>query len=214
MRSCVQLTHTPTGISISCQDTRSLEQNRRLARRGLAEKVEFEEKGAESKRGRKIEKGKKRKAEGDRKGRKADAVRREIKEHKARLELFRAMPKVELHRHLEGSMRMQTVLEEGIRHKVPLPAYSLKGLCQHYQFDHAAPCADLGAFLAINDAPQAVLCDMESFRRIAREAVVDMAMDGVVLAELRYAPSFCSVGHGHCFEEVGGAARRRALPTH
>ena len=56
MRSCVQLTHTPTGISISCQDTRSLEQNRRLARRGLAEKVEFEEKGAESKRGRKIEK--------------------------------------------------------------------------------------------------------------------------------------------------------------
>ena len=43
---------------------------------------------------------------------------------------------------------------------------------------------------------------MKTFERIAYEVVMDCYEDGVVLAELRYAPSFCSMGHGHDFGQV------------
>ena len=46
--SAVQLTHTPTGIVVKCQATRSRTQNESIARRLLAEKVEVLEKGTES----------------------------------------------------------------------------------------------------------------------------------------------------------------------
>lgn len=46
--SCVQLTHTPTGLQIKCQATRSRTQNRKIARRLLAERVEVLEKGGEA----------------------------------------------------------------------------------------------------------------------------------------------------------------------
>lgn len=46
--SAVQLTHTPTGIVVKCQATRSRTQNESIARRLLAEKVELLEKGSES----------------------------------------------------------------------------------------------------------------------------------------------------------------------
>lgn len=46
--SAVQLKHLPTGMVIKCQSTRSRTQNRKIARRQLADKVEFLEKGPES----------------------------------------------------------------------------------------------------------------------------------------------------------------------
>ena len=39
VRNCVQLTHRPTGISVSCQDSRELTANRHIARKRLREKV-------------------------------------------------------------------------------------------------------------------------------------------------------------------------------
>jgi protein subunit release factor B len=46
--SAVQLKHIPTGIVVKCQDTRSRSQNRKVARRLLAERIEELEKGEES----------------------------------------------------------------------------------------------------------------------------------------------------------------------
>lgn len=105
-------------------------------------------------------------------------------------------------------MRLQTVQEEGIRHGVALPGSTLDELRPHFEFDYEHPCKDLVSFLAINDAAQVVLCDMQSFHRMAYEAVVDAAIDGIVLLELRYAPGFCSVGHGHNWEQVLDAIQR------
>ncbi|KAF1827505.1 uncharacterized protein K489DRAFT_302942, partial [Dissoconium aciculare CBS 342.82] len=46
--SAVQLKHLPTGIVVKCQETRSRDQNRKLARRILAERLDFMEKGSQS----------------------------------------------------------------------------------------------------------------------------------------------------------------------
>ena len=59
--------------------------------------------------------------------------------------------------------------------------------------------------LSIFDRTQSVLCDAESFRRIAREAVLDAYGEGIRVLELRYAPSFASMNHGHPFGLVLGA---------
>jgi peptide chain release factor len=44
----VQLKHTPTGIVVKCQETRSQHQNREIARRLLADKVEHAQNGQDS----------------------------------------------------------------------------------------------------------------------------------------------------------------------
>ncbi|CAN0588757.1 unnamed protein product, partial [Ectocarpus sp. 12 AP-2014] len=40
VRNCVQLTHVPSGVSVSCQDSRELHANRHIARKRLKEKVQ------------------------------------------------------------------------------------------------------------------------------------------------------------------------------
>jgi len=48
--SCVRLRHTPTGLEVKCQQTRSREMNRFLARRELCDRVEERAKGEASRR--------------------------------------------------------------------------------------------------------------------------------------------------------------------
>ncbi|CAN0028590.1 unnamed protein product, partial [Scytosiphon promiscuus] len=69
VRNCVQLTHLPTGVSVSCQDSRELHANRHIARKRLTEKVEFQLEGEDSKVGRRIDKIRTRKARSQRKAR-------------------------------------------------------------------------------------------------------------------------------------------------
>ncbi|KAH0566400.1 hypothetical protein GP486_000183 [Trichoglossum hirsutum] len=67
--SAVQLKHIPTGLIIKSQATRSRTQNRKIARRLMAEKLEETEKGPESRRAVKAEVAKKRKASKTKKAR-------------------------------------------------------------------------------------------------------------------------------------------------
>ena len=60
--SCVQLLHLPTSITVKCQQTRSREQNRSLARRLLAEKIDQLEKGDQSRTSLKAEQERKKRA--------------------------------------------------------------------------------------------------------------------------------------------------------
>ena len=60
--NAVRLVHVPTGKQVKCQHTRSLEQNRRIARQLLHEALDFEQNGGSSKRGKKIERKRKQKA--------------------------------------------------------------------------------------------------------------------------------------------------------
>ncbi|KAJ2369579.1 hypothetical protein IW150_005118, partial [Coemansia sp. RSA 2607] len=54
--SCVQLLHKPTGTMVICQDTRYLQQNRKIARKRLTEKLDLLFNGEHSKAGKKIQK--------------------------------------------------------------------------------------------------------------------------------------------------------------
>ncbi|KAJ2805638.1 hypothetical protein H4R20_002009 [Coemansia guatemalensis] len=54
--SCVQLLHKPTNTTVVCQDTRSLQQNRKIAYKRLKEKLDLQINGSQSKIGKKIEK--------------------------------------------------------------------------------------------------------------------------------------------------------------
>ncbi|KAF2491891.1 hypothetical protein BU16DRAFT_585062 [Lophium mytilinum] len=67
--SAVQLKHIPTGIVIKCQDTRSRSQNRKVARRLLAERVEELELGEGARTAVKAREKSKKKASGDKKRR-------------------------------------------------------------------------------------------------------------------------------------------------
>jgi protein subunit release factor B len=62
VRNCVQLTHIPTGVTVRCQETRSLTSNRAIARKWLDEKVEHFRTPTESKIGNRIAKVKRNKA--------------------------------------------------------------------------------------------------------------------------------------------------------
>ncbi|WP_228386844.1 adenosine deaminase [Ornithinicoccus halotolerans] len=100
---------------------------------------------------------------------------------------LRPLPKVALHDHLDGGLRPATVLElaredgyEG------LPADDEAALAAW--FAESADSGSLVRYLETFAQTLAVMQTEAGLRRVAREAVVDLAADGVVHAELRYAP--------------------------
>ena len=97
-------------------------------------------------------------------------------------------PLVELHRHLDGSVRLETVLELGLHYGLPLPATDLEGLRPFVQVTEPKP--SLMAFLEKFHWPIAVLKDMNIVRRVAYENVEDAAREGIAYIELRFSPWF------------------------
>jgi adenosine deaminase len=115
-----------------------------------------------------------------------------------REEILRA-PKVLLHDHLDGGLRPQTVLE--LAHQVghPLPASDADGLARW--FAESADSGSLVRYLETFDHTVAVMQTPEALERVARECVEDLADDGVVYAEVRFAPEQ-HVGTGLALDEV------------
>lgn len=103
-------------------------------------------------------------------------------------------PLVELHRHLDGNVRLETVLELGQQHGLPLPARDAEGLRPHVQVTEPTP--DLVSFLAKFEWLQRVMVDLDAVARIARENVEDAAAEGIDHVELRFSPYFMAEKHG------------------
>jgi adenosine deaminase len=102
------------------------------------------------------------------------------------LETLRAFPKVSLHDHLDGALRPATVLELAGEIGHPLPADDAGALGRW--FVEAAGSGSLELFLETFAHTVAVMQTAENLRRIAREFVEDLAADGVIYAEARWAP--------------------------
>lgn len=102
-------------------------------------------------------------------------------------------PLCELHRHLDGNLRLQTVLELGREHGLALPADDLEGLRPYVQV--LTPEPDLLGFLAKFAVLRQVLVDYDAVRRIARENVEDAHREGIDHVELRFSPWFMAETH-------------------
>ncbi len=104
----------------------------------------------------------------------------------ALLDLIPALPKVVLHDHLDGGLRPQTVLELAGEVGHELPAQDAEALGTWFR--EAADSGSLVRYLETFDHTIAVMQTPEALSRVAREAVLDLAADGVVYAEQRWAP--------------------------
>jgi adenosine deaminase len=100
-------------------------------------------------------------------------------------ELLGRAPKVLLHDHLDGGLRPQTIIDLAPPGHV-LPATDADGLRRW--FEESADSGSLVRYLETFDHTVAVMQTADNLRRVARECVLDLAEDGVVYAEVRYAP--------------------------
>jgi adenosine deaminase len=98
-------------------------------------------------------------------------------------DVFRTYPKVELHRHLEGTLRLETMLEIARAHSITVPA-SLSGLVQVQDGDPLT----FQNFLAKFNTLRLFYRSPDVIDRITREAVEDAAKDNVRCLELRFTP--------------------------
>lgn len=103
------------------------------------------------------------------------------------------LPSIDLHRHLDGNVRLQTILDLGRQHGIALPADSVEALRPHVEVTGVMP--DLVAWLDRLHWMTAVVADLDACRRIARENVEDAKRDGLDYVELRFSPYFQSRPH-------------------
>ena len=114
---------------------------------------------------------------------------------------------VELHLHLDGSLRPETVWELAKEQGVELPAKSAEEV--KYMMEVPEDCKTLEEYLERFDLPLLVLQKADAIERVTFELVEDLAKEGVEYAELRFAPQF-SVKDGLTQDEVVEAAIRGA----
>lgn len=98
-----------------------------------------------------------------------------------------------MHRHLDGNIRPETILDLAQQHNIALPAYELETLRPHVQITKNEP--SLVSFLQKLDWGVAVLADLDACRRVAYENVVDVANAGIDYAELRFSPYYMAMKH-------------------
>lgn len=97
-------------------------------------------------------------------------------------------PLIDLHRHLDGSIRLETILDLGRKHRIPLPGDSPETLRPYVVV--TTPQPGLVEFLAKFKWMTAVLVDYAACRRVARENVEDALREGIRYIELRFSPAF------------------------
>ena len=104
------------------------------------------------------------------------------------------LPLIDLHRHLDGNLRLATILDLALAHDLPLPAYTLAELRPHIQV--SAPETDIMAYFTKFNWMVSVLADLDACRRVAYENVLDAAAEGLDYIELRFSPWFMAKPHG------------------
>ncbi|MGX9417929.1 adenosine deaminase [Vibrio sp. WJH972] len=105
----------------------------------------------------------------------------------------RSLPLTDIHRHLDGNIRTQTIIDLGRTHDVALPSFDIDKLTPYVQVVENEP--SLIAFLSKLDWGVKVLGDLEACRRIAIENVEDVFHAGIDYAELRFSPYYMALEH-------------------
>ena len=110
------------------------------------------------------------------------------------------LPKIDLHRHLEGSLRLQTLAEIAQEHEIDLPARAIKDLRPLVTVGGEEP--DFHRFLEKFRVLRRFYPTREAVERITYEAVADAADDNVRYLELRFNPVALARAQGFPLEEV------------
>lgn len=102
--------------------------------------------------------------------------------------IHKDLPLIDLHRHLDGSIRLQTIVDLGKKHQIPLPSFELEELRPHVQV--VTPQPGVMAFIDKFMWMVGVLADYDACRRVAYENVLDAEKEGIDYIELRFSPWF------------------------
>jgi adenosine deaminase len=101
-------------------------------------------------------------------------------------------PLVDLHRHLDGSVRLETILDLGRQHNLEMPAWDVEGLRPYVQVIDPQP--GVMAFIEKFKLMTAILVDYDACHRVAYENVADAQQEGLDYVELRFSPWFMASG--------------------
>ena len=119
------------------------------------------------------------------------------------LDQIRRAPKVLLHDHLDGGLRPATIVELAEEHgDATLPTTDVDELAKW--FTRGASRKDLVLYLETFQHTVGVMQSRDALVRVARECAEDLAADGVVYAEVRFAPEL-HIDRGLSLDEVVSA---------
>ncbi|MDD2715671.1 MAG: adenosine deaminase [Candidatus Wallbacteria bacterium] len=105
---------------------------------------------------------------------------------KVSLELLQKLPKVDLHCHLDGSLRLSTILELAKENNVKLPTFDEEGIRKIVVKE--ADCTSLVDYLKAFDITLMVMQEKDALIRTAYELAEDAAKENIRYLEVRYAP--------------------------
>lgn len=131
----------------------------------------------------------------------------------ARRELLRRLPKAELHCHLDGSVRPETLVELAREYRVALPVPDADALRDYMLVDDAH---NLEEYLERFSVTLSVMQTADALERIAYELAEDASREGVRYVEIRYAPVLNVAGDLTLVQAVEAPLRglRRAERDH
>jgi len=102
--------------------------------------------------------------------------------------------RIDLHRHLDGNIRLATILDLARQHRIALPAADAETLRPHVTITEPAP--GWRAFIEKFRWSVGVLADREACRRVAYENVADAKNEKLDYVELRFSPWFMAQAFG------------------
>jgi adenosine deaminase len=114
---------------------------------------------------------------------------------------LQSMPKIDLHRHLEGSLRLETLTSIALEHGVDLPSYDLEKLRPYVQVTEDYQ-PDFHRFLEKFKLLRRFYKTEQAIERIAYEAVADAALDNLKYLELRFNPVALAREKGFRYSDV------------
>lgn len=113
------------------------------------------------------------------------------------------IPKIELHRHLEGSLRLKTLAEIAKEHGIDLPGYNIEDFRHIVQIMPGEPLG-ADAFLSKFVPLRGFYLSPEIIQRVAKECVLDAAEENIIYMELRFTPIALAKRMGYGFDDVIG----------